>query len=95
MTSGTSLAVAGARPRLVRNGNEVHPIAQRILAYLEHHPHAADTAAGIRSWWLLGEPVSDADVKAALDWLVRHRLVTASDSRPPVYRLARAGDATH
>ena len=71
------------------DAGDVHAIAQRILAYFNQHPNAADTADGIRDWWLIDEPAGEPKVQAALDWLVAQRLVVASDSRPSVYRLAR------
>lgn len=44
-----------------------------IRRYLATHPGAADSAAGIRQWWLPREQshVSDAALRAVLDRLVR------------------------
>ena len=75
-----------------RNHND-GGVGERILRYLNQHPDAADTASGIRQWWLLheGEERSIADVQAALDRLVEQKLIDRID-RPgmsPVYRSAR------
>jgi hypothetical protein len=47
-------------------------IATEVLAYLEAHPDAADTADGILRWWLPARhaDASDADVEQALERLV-------------------------
>ena len=49
--------------------DKVRAIAAQIERYLDEHPDAADSAAGIHRWWL---PLSFADVplsevEAALD----------------------------
>jgi hypothetical protein len=33
-----------------------------IVRYARAHPHASDTAAGIRGWWVAGEARADDDV---------------------------------
>jgi len=50
-------------------------IAQIIERYVSEHPRAADTAEGIRSWWIGGERYGDSldDVQKALDHLVATR----------------------
>jgi len=67
-------------------------IGERILHYLEDHPDAADTANGIRQWWL-GEPeaAAAADVQTALDRLVEQKLIARIDREgmPSWYRSAR------
>jgi hypothetical protein len=47
-------------------------IAQIIDRYVTEHPRAADTAEGVRSWWIGGERYGDSpdDVEKALDHLV-------------------------
>jgi hypothetical protein len=65
-------------------------VGERILRYLDERPEAADTADGIRQWWLRQEGVerSPADVQAALDRLVEQRRIARID-RPgmsPIYR---------
>jgi hypothetical protein len=47
-------------------------IAQSIERYVTDHPRAADTAEGVRSWWIGGERYGDPldDVEKALDYLV-------------------------
>ena len=75
-------------------------VGERILRYLDERPEAADTADGIRQWWLRQEGVerSPADVQAALDRLVEQRRIARID-RPgmsPIYRRGqpRASDRT-
>ena len=64
-------------------------IGETILRYLSDHPDAADTAAGIRQWWLPleDEEYSAAAVQGALDRLVEQGLIARIDRRgmPPVY----------
>lgn len=47
-------------------------IASEILRYLERHPEAADTAHGIRIWWLsrMGAGADQDDVERVLSELV-------------------------
>lgn len=47
-------------------------IASEILRYLERHPEAADTARGIRTWWLSrsGDVAEQGDVDRVLAELV-------------------------
>ena len=72
----------------------VADIGGRIQRYLNEHPDAADTADGIRDWWLastlVARPALDA-VQAALDTLVTRGLVARRDrpGMPPIYRQAR------
>ena len=65
----------------------------RILRYLDEHPDAADTAEGIRGWWLLEQVFKESvgDVEDALDLLVSRGIVARIDrpDMPPVYRRAR------
>ena len=50
----------------------VEHLAHDIAAYLSGNPHAADTVAGIRNWWLSGATpgVSHDDVENAIGILV-------------------------
>jgi hypothetical protein len=53
-------------------------IARLLERYLAHSPRAADTAEGIRSWWVGGQrkAASLEDVQAALDHLVEAKRVS-------------------
>jgi hypothetical protein len=70
-------------------------LAERILRYLDEHPDAADTAEGVRVWWLLEQVFKESigDVQHALDQLVSQGAVTRIDrpNMPAVYRRARRG----
>lgn len=71
-------------------------VREAILAYLQHHPGAADTAQGIASWWL-PEPLRGDEecVAKALDALLaegrihrhvnvdRHMIYTGPDRKHP------------
>ncbi len=52
-------------------------IAEEIVRYLTGHPKAADSAEGIRQWWLSarGGHYSIQQVEAALECLLDRRLV--------------------
>jgi len=49
----------------------------QVLSYLEHRPDAADTAEGIRQWWVLHQiaQLSNERVQRALDQLVEQKLI--------------------
>lgn len=55
----------------------ISAIAAEVLAYLDAHPDAADTADGILRWWLSPRhaDASDADVEQALERLVAYDAV--------------------
>ena len=67
-------------------------VAAAIVRYLEAHPHAADTAAGIRDSWLGNSRPSAADVSSALERLIRlgsiERIQRATGA---IFRARRAG----
>lgn len=49
-------------------------VARDILAYLDAHPQAKDSAAGVARWWLpAGAQASVAEVEAVLERLVDRR----------------------
>ena len=55
----------------------VAAVAKEIKAYLARHPHAADSAAGIRTSWLSAQ-LADAPgdrVEKAIDWLMSHGVI--------------------
>lgn len=56
--------------------------AVAILHYLQDHPEAADTVAGIAKWWV-GEEIEV--VQKALELLVKESVVVREEDR---YRLA-------
>ena len=53
--------------------DRVRIVGEAIVRYLESHPDAADTARGIRQWWLsdVAVEIGRGDLCAALDALVR------------------------
>lgn len=55
-------------------------IAEAIDRYFKTHPKAADTAVGVRDWWLgnRGDAASPSEVRAALDHLVQRGSVARS-----------------
>lgn len=78
-----------------RDEDVVRTVAERVLAHLAECPNAADTAEGIREWWLTPQRAVDLHtVEAALKWLVREGLVerAPSTSGTPVYRRAARKD---
>jgi hypothetical protein len=61
--------------RVSSAGRRTMQIAQAIELYVSEHPRAADTAEGVRSWWIGATCDSLEDVQQALDHLVAsHRL---------------------
>lgn len=60
---------------VTEGSDEVAAIAQEIERYIESHPDAADSAAGIAAWWLRESHSSLSIVEAALDQLVREAVL--------------------
>lgn len=61
---------------------DVQSVVQALRSYLQQHPRAVDTAAGIQRWWLLpsvGE-LSLSTVEAALAQLAAEGSVVRVDS---------------
>jgi len=52
--------------------NRVAQLCEAIRRYVASHPDAADSAVGIRDWWLgeLGADASAYELRCALDMLV-------------------------
>lgn len=52
---------------------DIEKLAAQIVEYFARHPHAADTLAGIQSWWLAGGAThaSSRDVERAVQILER------------------------
>lgn len=55
----------------------IERLADCIMQYLVSHPHAADTVAGIKNWWLSGAAAgrSDNDVETAVRVLVQRGML--------------------
>ena len=55
------------------NGERIIVIAEIIERYATEHPQAADTAEGIRAWWVAPQlrGASRAEVQGALEYLVK------------------------
>jgi len=73
--------------------NGLSDIQSEVLAYLKERPGAADTAEGIRQWWLLQRMAkySQEKVQKALDQLKDAHLLESRvlDSGHEVFRLSR------
>jgi hypothetical protein len=56
----------------VATGSRIVVIAEIIERYVAENPRAADTAAGIASWWLMHQSHRDSPelVQRAIDYLV-------------------------
>ncbi len=66
---------------------EIERIARDVQAYLQNHPHAADTLEGVVKWWLTRQRYdrAEAQVSRALELLEQRGLVaraTTTDGRP-------------
>lgn len=70
---------------------EERDIARAILRYLETHPEAKDTLAGIAHWWLglEGGERTIGEVERAVSFLCSegHLLETRRKGLPPYYQL--------
>lgn len=57
------------------NRIEIERLAARITEYLARNPLAADTLAGIQSWWLSGAPpyITSSQVETAIHLLLERR----------------------
>jgi hypothetical protein len=66
-------------------------LRNRILAHLAIHPHAADTVAGIASWWLEDDEVMVESVEHVVLELVDAGVMERrlSPDGTPIYGLAR------
>lgn len=67
-------------------------IERQLLAYLETHPAASDTADGIGRWWMT-EPADAEAVASAVDRLVKRGIVerVAGPDAQLRYRKAKRG----
>jgi len=66
---------------------EIERIAHDVQAYLQNHPHAADTLEGVVKWWLTRQRYdqAEAQVSRALELLEQRGLIaraTTTDGRP-------------
>ena len=65
---------------------EVRLVAKKIRDYLDDHPHAQDTARGIREWWLFPKYNQDL-VEEALKKLINEGYIIREElSDPPTYK---------
>lgn len=82
-----------AREIALNGGTDTtYTIASAIRDYLLRRPHAADTARGVREWWLVDHArrFSREEVDAALDYLAARAMV-AAENNPDGRRIWRAG----
>ncbi|MEN8205161.1 MAG: hypothetical protein ABFS24_04025 [Pseudomonadota bacterium] len=74
--------------------NTLSEIQSEVLGYLQQHPNAADTAEGIRQWWLLKRLAmySQEKVQRALDELRAEHLIESCrmNNGNEVYSLSRS-----
>ncbi len=62
--------------------SEITQLDEQILYYMELHPHAADTAEGIATWWLKHDNrVKLSRVKGALENLVERGMAVRRKSQ--------------
>jgi Fe2+ or Zn2+ uptake regulation protein len=73
-------------------------VARAILDYLQEHPEAQDTLAGISEWWLAGHEIDNrtATIKEALDELASAGLIIQHEGKDAQtsYRTPKLGLAT-
>ena len=73
------------RPKQFKE-EEVKVVADQIRDYFRDHPHAQDTARGIREWWLFPKYNQDL-VEEALKKLIDDGLIVRDElSDPPTYK---------
>ena len=60
-------------------GLDLQAIVRALAKHLRAHPHASDTAHGIRLWWLNQEhSVTSQQLQLALTWACQHGLMEAT-----------------
>jgi len=61
----------------IHNEAVVRAVADEIARYLDRHPKAADSAEGIRRWWIGRQRLEEslAATQCALDYLERQGVV--------------------
>ncbi len=64
----------------VNDGPGALELAAAIERYLQDHPQAADSVAGIAQWWLPNLTYSVDEVQIALDHLVRKEVLISTQS---------------
>lgn len=71
---------------------DVRAIADEIARYLERHPGAADSAEGIRRWWIGRQRFEESLIatQSALDYLERQRVVAKKQlGNQTIYHMVR------
>jgi len=81
------------------NDRYVDEVQTEVLAYLDEHPKAMDSADGIRRWWLTQRlaKYSNHRVQTALDGLVEDGVLTereSGDGRTVYARNKESSDCT-
>jgi hypothetical protein len=74
---------------------DVMIIVQHLSRYLQSHPGACDTSAGIARWWIDADPAPFpvAIVEAALGWMSACGVVECSRAADGRVRYRRANEA--
>lgn len=71
---------------------ESHAAIRALAQHLRDHPHASDSAEGIRRWWLPeGLSVTSEELEKALTWMKQQGLIDdtqAADGRVRFRRIA-------
>jgi hypothetical protein len=79
-----------------QNRIQIERIAAQITEYLARNPLAADTLAGIQSWWLSGAPaeISSIQVETAIHLLLERRTLQCNALPDGTKTYSRAEPAT-
>ena len=79
---GVAFLIAVKSHQDMDEGLSLQAIVRALAHHLRSHPHASDTAQGIRLWWLNQEhSVTSQQLQLALTWACQHRLVEAAVAR--------------
>ena len=72
---GIGVAIRATRVGRSVPDNNNRDVEHAVERYLAAHPNAADSADGVRRWWLADPSIPLADIEAALEALVTRGLL--------------------